>query len=864
MIRRRLAGGIFAALAVAPVFAQQPATPPLQPFRAGDEVPVRRAEAVRKDATPVPVATPVAGPTPIPVAKPAALPKPAKATPLPQPEMADPGGEIRIAPSNTPMTPEQIQLNIADNFYAKAMYEMAAPEYEKYLGLYPGGVDKQTVLFRLGESYRRNNTFNAARSTYQALLDQFGTGDFIGPSAYRLGEIYYQEKNYNAAVSYYRKASVRLKDPKLANAAKFFTGRCLEATGQKGEARIVFQDLVATPLDNPFLDNSRLSYALLLKEFGDNSHTVDALKQVQALAQAAQNPELKAQATVYSGLWQIELGQNAKGEADLKNALTMEGVGRFRDVAQFGLVQVQFNADKFQQVIDLWLSGAKDFGAETRPQVMLLAAKAYRALKKMDEATALFGDVPKEFPNTVYAKEAAYERLINLYRASDASLLPEIDAYLASNPEEQKRDQILLMKAEMVFKKQDYSAAAPIYEILSKSRQLTGLMKAEVLTKVGWCYLQTRENDRAVKAYTELIDGFPTHKSIPSALLQRAVAHLRMNNLDVAVKDLRELIEKFPKAKEREQALPQLGRLLGQRSDNTGMMDMFKIYLRDYPNAAGPDAAEANFWIGSVSIDNKAYKDAVEPLHKAIGGNKDEYFERASLKLMLCLYALEDKDGCGREIDAYLGGGAKGNVPYQVLHWIGVSYHDDAEKAAKAGHPDLALEKNKAAMKYLEMVAAREDVKPVDFRDYGRSAHALKDFAKAETAFASFLGVVKEPGPRAEGLNDIAQARIGLKKFAEAQAAINEGLKLQPDGTINAELRVTAGDIQAAQGKWEEAAKIYATVTAVIDDEAITPQAGEKAVEAYRKAGLEEEAKKLLNKLQSRYPEYFQNKKAKP
>ena len=50
----------------------------------------------------------------------------------------------------------------------------------------------------------------------------------------------------------------------------------------------------------------------------------------------------------------------------------------------------------------------------------------------------------------------------------------------------------------------------------------------------------------------------------------------------------------------------------------------------------------------------------------------------------------------------------------------------------------------------------------------------------------------------------------------------------------------------------------------MIDDENLTPRAGEKAVAAYRSAGMEEEAKKLLNKLQSRYPEYFQNKKPKP
>jgi tetratricopeptide (TPR) repeat protein len=766
--------------------------------------------------------------------------------------MADPSGEIRLAPSNTPMTQDQIQLSIADGFYAKKAYEMAAPEYEKYLGLFPGGADKQTVLFRLAESYRRTGTLNAARSTYQSLLDQFGAGEFVGPASYRLAEIFYADKNYNSAVSYYAKASVRLKDPKLANAAKFFTARCHEALGQKRDARVVYQDLVATPQDNPFLDNCRLSLALLLKgeaeQFAGNDSKArvpaEALKQMESLAQSTENPELRAQATVYAGLWQIEKGENAKGEALLKKALDMPDVGRFRDAAQFGLIQILFNAEKYQEVIDRWSGGAKEFGAETRPQVTLLAAKAYRAIKNSDDSTALFRQVVQEVPNTVFAKEAAYELLINLYRANDPNLVKEIDAYLAANPEEQKRDQIVLMKAEALFKKQEFNSAAPLYDVLGKSRQLTGLMKAEVLMKLGWCYIQTRENDRAIKAYTELIDGFPTFKSIPAARLQRAMTWLRLNNNDAAMKDLRDLVDKYPKAREREPALLQLGRMLGQRGDSAGMIDSFKIYLRDYPNASGPERAEANFWIGMASFDTRSYKEAIEPLRNAIAGNKDEYFERASLKLMLCSYYLEDKEGCGRDIDAYQGGGAKGQVPYEVLHWIGKTYHDEAKAAFDAGHPDIGAEKYKAAVKYLGMLAARDDVKPEDLRALGRSALALSDFAKAVSPFTSYLAVVKDPAPRAEVLNDRAQALVGLFKYSDAQGDVDEGLKLQPDGDVNAKLRVSAGDIQAAQSKWLEAAKIYENVTAVIDDEAITPRAGEKAVEAYRKAGMEEDAKK--------------------
>ena len=40
------------------------------------------------------------------------------------------------------------------------------------------------------------------------------------------------------------------------------------------DARITYEELVSTPLDNPFIDNSRLSFALLLKDAG---RTAEAL-----------------------------------------------------------------------------------------------------------------------------------------------------------------------------------------------------------------------------------------------------------------------------------------------------------------------------------------------------------------------------------------------------------------------------------------------------------------------------------------------------------------------------------------------------------------------------------------------------------
>jgi len=756
------------------------------------------------------------------------------------------------------MTQDLIQRNIADGFYAKGLFDMAAPEYEKYLGMYPGGSDRPSVLFRLGESYRRIGSTNAAKSSYQTLLDQYNIGEFIGPASYRLAEIYYSERNYSSALPYYRRASVRLKDPKLTNAAKFFTARCLETLGQRLEARSVYEDLVLSQQDNPFLDNSRLALALLLREA---NRTAEALKHAQAIAQSTQNPELKAQATVYSGMWLIDVGQNEKAEEMLKRAIEMPNVERWRDAAYFGLIQLEYNSQKYQSVIDRWTTGEKEFSAELRPQVMLTVAKAYRGLNKSDEAQQLFDQIVKEAPASTSAREAGYERLVALYRGESPELTEEIDKYLNSNPDEKSKDQVLLMKAEALFKRQDFAAAGAIYEGLSKSRHLNAQMKAEALAKLGWCFQQTKKFDRATQALTSLIDSYPTYKTIAAIYLQRAVTLLRVNNQEAAIKDFRTLIDKFPKSKEREAAILQLARMLGQRGDNAGMADTFKIYLRDYPDAPQAEKAEANFWIGSVAFENKSYKDAIAPLRAARDLNKTDYFERASLRVMLCFYYLEDTEGVAKEIDTYVGGEARGHVPYEVLRWLGITLFDRANTQQKSGKSEVAEESYRGAVKHIGMLMGREDAKPEDWRAFGRSALALKDYANAEKAFTSLLAAIKEPLPRAESFNDLAQAQLGAGKFSEARASVEQGLKIQPDGAGNAELRITAGDIQAAQEHWLDAAKTYESVSVIIDDESVTPRAGEKSVACYRKAGEDDVAKKLLNKLQSRYPEYFQNKR---
>ncbi len=843
MKRRHMWSVTLAAVGLArlSLHAQTPAAPDVRkPFRFDDDKPIPRAVPVAPRATPPPATPRPAPPPSTPVPAPPATPRPqvvAPPRPMKPPEPSDPG-EIRISPSATPRTSDQLQLEVADSYYARGMFEMAAPEYERYLGQYPTAPDRMTALFRLGEAYRKVGSVNGAKNAYDTLLALYQTGEFIGPAAFRLGEMYYAERKYRDALPLYRKASVRLREPAVVNCAKFFAARSLEALGQKIEARLAYDELANAAENNPFQDASRLSLALLLK---DGGRTPDAVKQIDALALSTQNPELRAEAIVRSGLWLQEMQQPAKSEIRLKEALELPGIGKWKDVALLGLVRMLFDAGSYDKVLESYEQLRPKISPDAKPELLLLAANSNRQLKKYPEAAELYDLLLRDFGDSPQAKDADYERLVTLYYSDEAALVPAIDQFLKTNPETTKRDQVLLMKAEVLFRRQDYAASAPIYEMLDRARSLAPALKAEALFKLGFCYMQIRDADKAIKAYGSYIEGYPTSKSIGYALGQRAMAYQQKKNFSAALKDYSELITRHPKTKERELALEQKALILGQQGDNPGMSAAFEQLLKEYPESSA--GGKAYYWIGYVAFEGKKYKKAAENLVKARELDREEFFERASLRVLLAQYYLEDRAAAAREVDLYVKDG-KSAVPPEILRWIGEGYFKDGQ--------------TEQAEKYFQMLETRDEVAPDDFLFLARARLKLGKFAEAEGSLQTYLKSAKDPVPRSLGMLELARAQLGLKQFDAAQKSVDEALTLQPEGVINGEGRIAAGDVDMARGQFEEAAKVYVSVSLVLDDENITPRALDKAVEAYRKAGKDAEAKKMLNTLKSRYPEYQQ------
>jgi TolA-binding protein len=81
-------------------------------------------------------------------------------------------------------------------------------------------------------------------------------------------------------------------------------------------------------------------------------------------------------------------------------------------------------------------------------------------------------------------------------------------------------------------------------------------------------------------------------------------------------------------------------------------------------------------------------------------------------------------------------------------------------------------------------------------------------------------------------------------------------MSLQPEGRVNAEARLLAGDVQLERGRFDEAGRAYMGVALLYDDPTITPRALQKAAAAYQKAGKQAEADRATEQLRAKYPEF--------
>src|SRR3954463_6560159 len=286
----------------------------IAPFRAvAQKKPPEIRRALPVDEPPTPRAVPFDTPPP---------PAPPKRTP------AEPPSPESEGPSTEPEASDRRQLEYANGLFSRKLYDLAAPEYEKFLGQYQGAPGRASAYFYLAECYRALNKASAARTSFQSVLDNYGESEFAGPAAYGVAEILFTQKDYNGALPLFHKAAAKSKEPALALSARYFEARCLENVDRKDEAQNLYQQVAETKNPNPYREDARMAAGTIALARG---RKLDAFRNYEALSNESQKPALKAEATVRAGMVAIDLQQTEKGKTDkamMEKAVSLLQKGR--------------------------------------------------------------------------------------------------------------------------------------------------------------------------------------------------------------------------------------------------------------------------------------------------------------------------------------------------------------------------------------------------------------------------------------------------------------------------------------------------------------------------------------------------------
>ncbi len=812
-----------------------------------EETPIPRALPVdaptpRKTMTPAPSATP----RPSPVSTPAPTPRPAPPPPADDDQEHAPPAK---QPENEPTeAADQRQLDYANGLFARKMYDLAVPEYEKYLGQFQGAPGRGSAFFYLGQCYRSLGKTPAARTAFQGVLDEAGESEFAGPAAYGIGEILFNQKDYAGALGLFHRSATRTKEAGLALSARYFEARCLENLGRKDEAATAYLAVTEAKNPNPYREDARFAAGTLLLAQGKKS---DALKQYELLSNETGKAPLKAEATVRAGLVAADLSLGEKGKADkamleravglLQKGRTLPEGGKWTGLAQAGLLRVLYSAGQYQQLLTEYKRVQDNVPEDVRPEIMLLAANSERQLGHDQQAETIYSQLVAKFPNRDEAKEARYQRLINIYNSHPDQLVGAVDEYLASKPTAERGDQARLLKAEAFYKQGNFGDAAPIYETL-RSSQLSPKLRAESAYKLAWCYVQMKLPQRIVDAFTYFLKAFPDDPQAPSALTRRALAYEEIKDYAAAIADLNTLITKYPNAKEREAAIQQKALLLGQQENPKAMSDTFQQLLKEYPKTAV--AAQAQYYIGKAAFEAKDYKAAIPALEAARKLNKEQYYTPATVRIVSAYFYQKNRPALTKEIDGFLAADPEAKIPGEILNWLGIEYYNEKNYVA--------------AEKYLSALGSGETSNvSTDFWFYLADAqNKIGKFAAAEDSYSRYLQTTNDPAAKVKALLALGSTKISAHKPDEAQKIAEEIMGLQPEGKVNAEARLLAGDVQVERAQFDDAARTFMSVALLYDDPTITPRALKKAAFAYQKAGKAAEADRATQQLREKYPEF--------
>lgn len=735
----------------------------------------------------------------------------------------------------------QDQMDFADGLYARRLYEMAIREYLVLSREVPDFTQMDTVLFRVGESYRRLGKPGPAERFYQRLVSEHPQSKLRFRGQLRRAELYIVREKYREAVPLFNALLDDDPTEEVAASSLYYLGYAFKQLERSEEAKVSFREVIEKHKTSPFVSFACLELAEL---YQDDPEAKD--KRVALYQQAADepaSPRVGAEAL-------FQLAEAAYRGKRYTNSVQVYRVlmETYPDDPRAKEAKLQaawsyYYADQCREGQAFIVTGLDGAGPKEKGEWLYLKANCDRRAGKADEALKTYEALLKTYRETALGTAAAYEKSLILFqRDAFRDVITELSALDLSGGIE---EDVYWLLAKSYDELGRYVAATNFYTRVAQAFQESDKAPQALFRVAG--LLQERLNFKAAaETFLRVAEGYAADPLAPRALFHSAYCLTRLNRYEEAIGRWDLLLEKYPVHELAEESWYQKGLSEIQIEDLNAAAQTLLRFAQNYPESKYKP--EAHYWLGVLSDEKGNVAEAERHFRMATNAVHTSWIHKARYRLAGTLQKQERWKEAAVLLQGLLDTSGSEVMPPALLEWL-------ARYRLKGQEYSQAVQ---AATNLLR--TARQPV----WQQIGASllGSGLAKQNRMEEAAAMFkLALAQEAETRegAEAALQLGDIRLAQQKTEEARTCFEQAAERAGDDRfidIRAKSYHGLGKTALQKNDCEEAARYFMSVAILFDDPELTPESLYRAAECFGLLDRKSDQRRALKELLERYPEH--------
>lgn len=766
--------------------------------------------------------------------------------------------------------PRQDAMSIAEQLYVQASSQGSDPNqkqqtllsaaklFEDYSKRFPKAPDKDKALYRQASCLDEAGDPAAANVILGTLANSMH-GEYSAAAAYRLGTQSADRSLWDKAAGYFRIAMRESNRPELKQDATYRLGRVLLQQNKRQEAEKTFRLIGEQKGVQPAIAQaSLLALAQMKTEEQKDAEAYALFKQLLGAKNLQKN--LRGVATLQAARLATKLGKDDEAQQLYDQVSNIDDMAQYTAEAQLQTMMRLYKKKDYEGIFRLVQKNYHPLNdPEKEARRALIVGQAYMEMERYEQADQWFEMAEKYQDGGLLGADAAYRRIVcaqHLRAVNVVSLAQKFLSVYATPGYPASSlpicDWVRFTYADRIMPADPEEAARQFDAV--RIEQLPASIRADAEYKKAWSASQGDTYD-PIPTLNHFISTYKDDPRLPDAYTLRGAAYAKQNKPGEALRDFEYVIANYPGS----DAAPVCWQKAAHasKSDPQRMVRYYEGLISCRGRIKPAALAEAHYNMACALYETRP-ADAIPHFREASTINPDLYSSRVETALVQCYFKLQDAENLQKALESLrkANPASYNALPPGILRWAGWScYQKKNYLAAERFLSDALAREPKEP--YTDADGHRKErpqAEPLVWKLLAKARLELRLFERGYEAAQHYVSMEKQPYRKAEGMRDMAQLLLGLKRADEARKICEDAIAMGIDGPIKSSLFLSLGDTYYSQGKYDEAAKYYGRVANVVSDAELRPLATYKLIAALGKAGKEVEAEQYRATMNTEHP----------